>query len=80
VLSLIFRQGTRLAFVGVLIGLAGSLGLKKFMAAQLFGISATDPATFLVVGMLLALVVAVACYVPSRRATKIDPMTVLHYE
>jgi putative ABC transport system permease protein len=80
VLGLVFRQGAGLAFVGLLIGLAGSFGLKNLMAAQLFGISATDPATFLVVAMLLVLVVAGACYFPSRRATKVDPIIALRYE
>src|SRR5262249_51114777 len=80
VLGLIFRQGAGLAFVGILIGLSGSFGLKKLMAAQLFGISATDPATFVVVGILLLLVVAGACYLRARRATKVDPMTALRYE
>jgi putative ABC transport system permease protein len=80
VLALIFRQGAVLAFLGILIGLIGSFGLKKFIAAQLFGISPTDPGTFLVVGILLLLVVAGACYFPARRATKVDPMTALRYE
>src|SRR5262249_58887460 len=78
--GLIFKQGAGLAFVGILIGLGGSFGLKRFMAAQLFGISATDPATFLVGGMLLVLVVAGACYFPARRAAKVDPMTALRWE
>ena len=80
VLGLIFRQGAVLALVGILIGLAGSATLKTFMAAQVFGISATDPATFMVTGTLLVLVVAAACYLPARRAAKVDPVTALRHE
>ena len=80
VLGHVLRQGTVVALVGITIGLAGSFGLTRFIANQLFGVSATDPTTFVIVATLLMLVTLTACYLPARRATKVDPMAALRHE
>ena len=80
VLGHVLRQGTVVALVGIAIGLAGSFGLTRLIANQLFGVSATDPTTFVMVATLLMLVTMTACYLPARRATKVDPMAALRYE
>jgi len=80
VLRLILSQGTRLVLVGIAIGILGAIGLTRLMASQLFQISTTDPLTFAAVALTLALVALAACYVPARRATKVDPMVALRYE
>ena len=80
VLLLILKQGAKLAFVGVLVGLAGSLALAHVMASLVFGVSPRDLATFSVVPWLVLLLILAACYIPARRATRVDPAVALRYE
>jgi putative ABC transport system permease protein len=79
-LQLILSRGVILTVIGLVIGIAGSLGLTRLMASLLYGVGARDPATMVVVGIVLALVAMTACYVPARRATKIDPLVALRYD
>jgi putative ABC transport system permease protein len=80
ILKLVVGQGLFLAFLGIGIGLAASLALTRVLQTMLFGITPTDPATFFAVGLLLAGVALLACYIPARRATKVDPMVALRHE
>ncbi len=80
ILSMILKQGLVLLAAGSAIGIVGALGLTRFLSSYLYGISATDPVTFVLVPVLLAGVALAACYVPARRAARIDPMVALRYE
>ena len=80
VLRLVLGHGARMALIGVIIGIIGALGLMRLMANQLFGVSAHDPLTFAGVAMLLIIVAVAACYIPARRAMRVDPMVALRYE
>jgi len=79
VLKLVIRQGMTLALTGIVIGLITALGLTRLIKNLLVGVSATDPVTFSVIALLMALVALLACYLPARRATKVDPLVALKY-
>lgn len=80
VLKLVLRNGMMLTAAGVVIGLIAALALTRLMSSLLFGVSAYDPMTFALFSLLLAIVTLVACYIPARRATKIDPLVALRHE
>lgn len=80
VFRMVMGHGMTLALIGVALGLAGAFGLTRLMATMLFGVEPTDPLTFMVIAILLSLVSLAACYVPGRRATKVDPILSLRYE
>jgi putative ABC transport system permease protein len=80
VLRLVVGEGLKLGVVGVAIGVAGAMLVTRLMVSLLFGVSATDPATFVFIGLILVGVALLACYVPARRAAKVDPMVALRYE
>lgn len=80
VLGIVFGHGLRLIGIGIAIGLCAAFSLTRLMAALLFGVTATDPLTFILVPILLTAVTSLACYVPTRRAMRIDPMVALRYE
>jgi putative ABC transport system permease protein len=80
VLKLAVGQGLNLLVIGVVIGLAAAFVLTRLMSSLLFGVSATDPTTFIIISLVLIGVGVAASYIPARRATKVDPMVALRHE
>jgi ABC-type antimicrobial peptide transport system permease subunit len=78
--ALVVRQGMSLVLLGIGIGLGVALALTRLMKTLLYGVSATDPQTFITIALLLTFVALLACWIPARRATKVDPMTALRIE
>ena len=80
VISLVLTEGLCLAIIGLVIGLFAAFGLSRFVARMLFGVPPTDPVTLVGVGLVLIGVAALACFLPARRAAKVDPMAALRAE
>jgi putative ABC transport system permease protein len=80
VLKLVLKNGMALALIGVVLGLAGAYALTRLMTSLLFAVKPTDTATFLIVSLCLLVTAFIACYLPARRATKVDPLVALRYE
>jgi putative ABC transport system permease protein len=80
ILKLVINEGLTLTVIGIVVGLGAAFALTRFLAAFLYGVSATDPLDFGAVAALFAVVALAASYVPARRAMRVDPLTALRYE
>jgi len=80
VLRLIIGQGMSLALLGVTLGLGAAFGLTRLMRAMLYGVSPADPLTFAIIATVLLLAASLACWIPARRATRVDPLVALRHE
>jgi putative ABC transport system permease protein len=80
VLRIVLGEGLRVAFIGIALGVAGALALTRFLSGSLYGVTPTDPLTFILVSLLLTVVALVAAYIPAHRATRVDPMAALRCE
>jgi putative ABC transport system permease protein len=77
---LVIGEGMNLALIGALLGFGGALALTRLLKTLLFGVSATDPLTFIAIAALLIIVALLACWIPARRATKVNPIIALRHE
>jgi putative ABC transport system permease protein len=80
VLKLIVRNGLAITLLGMVIGLVGAFAVTRLISTLLFGVTPTDKVTFITVSVILIVVALLACYLPARRATKVDPLVALRYE
>jgi ABC-type antimicrobial peptide transport system permease subunit len=80
VLLLVIKEGAKFSFVGVLLGVTGAFVVTRLLASQLYGVSTTDPITYAAVALVMTAVTLLACYIPARRAMRIDPLVALRYE
>jgi ABC-type antimicrobial peptide transport system permease subunit len=80
VFGLVLRQGMRMALLGLLIGLAGALGLTRLLSGMLYGVKPGDPLTFAIISVFLVSIALFACWLPARSATRVDPIVALRYE
>jgi predicted permease len=80
VLRSVMREGAKLSLAGIALGMAGAFAIMRVLSGELYGVSATDPLTFCGVAILVAVVALTACYIPARRAMKVDPIVALRYE
>ena len=80
VLLLIIKEGAKFSLVGVALGMASAHVVTRLLASQLYGVSATDPITYAAVAIAMTVVMLLACYIPARRAKRIDPLVALRYE
>ncbi len=80
VVRLVSATGLRLALAGTLVGAVGAFALTRFLSGLLFGVSSADPLTFVAMAAALGVVTLLACYIPARRASKVDPLVALRYE
>ena len=80
VFRMVIGQGMLLALIGIIVGLVAAFAVTRVMASMLFGVEATDPTTFIGIALLLAVVALFACYIPGRRAMRVDPLIALRYE
>ena len=80
ILGLVLNHGMKMALPGLALGIIASLGLTRLLARMVYGVSTTDPTTFVIISLVLMIVALLACYIPARRATKVDPLVALRYE
>jgi ABC-type antimicrobial peptide transport system permease subunit len=80
VMGMVIGQGLKLALIGVAVGLLGALGATRSLATMLYQVTPNDPLTFVAVPIVFAVVAAAACYIPARRAMRVDPIVALRYE